>query len=583
MERDVGEKVGACVHTRNVKRDVSKPKNCQQNAKAQTVVKMSGNSGQISEQQVKNLDEVKSRSEPQKKPQVFAAVSVSTGCLSYGLCMAYTSSAIPSMMEPNSALNITYSQASWMSSLLALGALFGSLSAVFLMDAVGRKASLLAFSVMSLFIGWTLLMAASQAWQLYVGRFLLGLGAGLEITISPVYIHETTRVNMRDICGSFPMVMTALGIVICYFMGRSLAWNWLSIAALIFLIPFTFGLYYIPESPPWLVYNDEEDLAFRSMSQIRGDDYDATKEITHIKQILALHKNDLHALVALDNDIQEEAPEKFRFLDIFQKSVLHPFLVILVLMFLVQFSGQGAITFYTVQIFKDACCAVNPKNSALIIGLTYFVSAILSLILKNLIGRRILMLISSLGMAVSQITLGAYFYFLAQPIAENSELCNLVDITTSNLSDHNITTHESSQQLRNFSWAPLPLIMIFTTAFNLGLGSLTWVVATEVLPVRSRGWTQTIANVTSNFYWFLVTKTFKDIQDELGLSAPFFIYGSVCIFGFVFIYIFLPETRGKTYEETAQSFEGVDPFKERLGCHLLSECVTENMEKSIPS
>ena len=48
-------------------------------------------------------------------------------------------------------------------SLLALGALFGSLSAVFLMDAVGRKASLLAFSVMSLFIGWTLLMAASQA------------------------------------------------------------------------------------------------------------------------------------------------------------------------------------------------------------------------------------------------------------------------------------------------------------------------------------------------------------------------------------------------------------------------------------
>ena len=68
-----------------------------------------------------------------------------------------------------------------------------------------------------------------------------------------------------------PQVMTALGIVICYFMGRSLAWNWLSLAALIFLVPFTFGLYYIPESPPWLVYNDEEDLAFRSMSQIRWE------------------------------------------------------------------------------------------------------------------------------------------------------------------------------------------------------------------------------------------------------------------------------------------------------------------------
>ena len=91
-------------------------------------------------------------------------------------------------------------------SLLAVGALFGSLSAMFLMDAVGRKASLLAFSVMSLFIGWTLLMAASQAWQLYMGRFLLGLGAGMEISISPVYIYETTKADLRDICGSFPQV-----------------------------------------------------------------------------------------------------------------------------------------------------------------------------------------------------------------------------------------------------------------------------------------------------------------------------------------------------------------------------------------
>ena len=137
------------------------------------------------------------------------------------------------------------------------------------MNVIGRKASLLAFSVMSLFIGWTLLMAASQAWQLYFGRFLLGVGSGLELSIAPIYIHETSRPEMRDICGSFPQVMTSLGIVICYVMGRSLAWNWLSLASMGFLIPFTFGLYCIPESPPWLIYNGEDDLAFRSMSKLR--------------------------------------------------------------------------------------------------------------------------------------------------------------------------------------------------------------------------------------------------------------------------------------------------------------------------
>ena len=193
------------------------------------------------------------------------------------------------------------------------------------------------------------------------------------------------------------------------------------------------------------------------------------------------------------------------------------------------------------------------------------------------------MLISTLGMAVSQIALGAYFYFLAQKIAKNSDFCTYVDEINVTLSDRNVTLHEPLQELVNISWVPLPLLMIFTMSFNLGLGSLTWVVATEILPVRSRGWTHTLANVTSNLCWFLVTKTFKDIQDELGLSAPFFFYGSVCIFGLVFIYIFLPETRGKTYEETAQSFEGLEPFKERIGCPLLSECVSENIEKRMPS
>ena len=70
MEKDVSQKDNVRDNTRSVKGGVTKSKNVQQNAKAQTVVKMSGNSGQIREQQVKNLDEVKSRSEPQKKPQV---------------------------------------------------------------------------------------------------------------------------------------------------------------------------------------------------------------------------------------------------------------------------------------------------------------------------------------------------------------------------------------------------------------------------------------------------------------------------------------------------------------------------------
>ena len=169
-------------------------------------------------------------------------------------------------------------------------------------------------------------------------------------------------------------------------------------------------------------------------------------------------------------------------------------------------------------------------------------------------------------MAVSQIALGSYFSLLAGYLADDKENRTLSVEEEGENNPRNKTEdqHQPSLLLTQISWLPLPLLMIFTIAFNLGLGSLTWVVATEILPVKSRGWTHTIANITSNFWWFLVTKTFNDLQDRFGLSAPFFLYGSVCVAGLIFIYIFLPETRGKTYEETAMEFEGCRPFKERL-------------------
>jgi hypothetical protein len=95
---------------------------------------------------------------------------------------------------------------------------------------------------------------------------------------------------------------------------------------------------------------------------------------------------------------------------------------------------------------------------------------------------------SELGMAVSQIAMGIYFYVL---------------------NDLRTTDPASHYEMDQVRWLPLPILIIFTVSFNVGMGSLTWVVATEILPVRSRRWTHTLANVTSNLWWFVVTKTFK--------------------------------------------------------------------------
>ena len=239
---------------------------------------------------------------------------------------------------------------------------------------------------------------------------------------------------------------------------------------------------------------------------------------------------------------------------------------------------------------QDASSSLEPTNCALLVGLTYLGSALLGLVLKNLVGRRLLILASQvhtgsilrlsrprplpsprpplycdypissqLGMAVSHLGLGLYFHFSncssnTKPDPLSEEGRNQTHFNADEEEDE-VVLGPSCQ----ISWLPLPLILGFTVAFNLGLGSLTWVVATEVLPVRSRGWTHTLANLTSNLCWFIVTKTFRDLQENLGHAAPFFLYGGVCLFGLVFIFIFLPETRGKTPEETAQNFASLRP------------------------
>ena len=100
-------------------------------------------------------------------------------------------------------------------------------------------------------------------------------------------------------------------------------------------------------------------------------------------------------------------PTGFKCQDVLQPRVFYPFLVILALMFLLQFSGQGAMTFYTALIFREAQQAdggglLGPNDCSVVIGLTYLASSVLALVLKKHFGRRVLLLASELLMGAAQ-------------------------------------------------------------------------------------------------------------------------------------------------------------------------------------
>ena len=107
--------------------------------------------------------------------------------------------------------------------------------------------------------------------------------------------------------------------------------------------------------------------------------------------------------------------------------VLYPFLVILALMFLLQFSGQGAMTFYTSLIFREAQqTGVEPNDASVVVGITYLMSSVVALVLKKHVGRRLLLLASELLMGAAQLSLGFYFYMLK--INHNRIVCHRLDV-----------------------------------------------------------------------------------------------------------------------------------------------------------
>ena len=141
------------------------------------------------------------------------------------------------------------------------------------------------------------------------------------------------------------------------------------------------------------------------------------------------------------------------------------------------------------------------------------------------------MLTSMTMMAASQIGVGFYFFHLSL----------LTEGCGSKQQSQNGTSPNDA--ILQHSWTPLALLMIFTAAFNIGVGSLPSLVFSDMLPLQSRTRTLTIANVSSNISWFLVTKTFRTLQINFGAYSPFFLYGAASLIGFVFIFLFLPEPR----------------------------------------
>ncbi|XKL59851.1 hypothetical protein PGB90_000867 [Kerria lacca] len=196
------------------------------------------------------------------------------------------------------------------------------------------------------------------------------------------------------------------------------------------------------------------------------------------------------------------------------------------LQMLQQLSGVNGVIFFAEKIFNDAG-STNSAICTLIVGIVQTIATIVSSVLVDRAGRRILLLISSTGMAISLIGLGYYFW---------------------------LKSHGNAGDL---GWLPLISLVAFIIVFSLGLGPIPWMMSNEVMgpEIKSFGCSATVA-----MNWIcvsLVTFYFQPLQDVLGAATTFWIFSAICVAGVIFVLLVLPETKGKSIQEIQNELAGI--------------------------
>lgn len=212
-----------------------------------------------------------------------------------------------------------------------------------------------------------------------------------------------------------------------------------------------------------------------------------------------------------------------------------------------QFNGGIAVIFNCAYIFSTAGFK-NAKAVSVAVAAVQFGANIFTCLIVDKLGRRILLLASSVIMCLSQFSLGFYFE-LYLPLDTNGHQFNASSLPSVFQSiAHTVPVDQ-------LSWLAVTSLIVFNIFFGLAWGPLPWLVMSEIFPLRVRGPASGAATLMALLCAFLVARTFPTLQEALTPQGTYWLYGIFCLLAFIFVYLVVPETKGRTLEEIENYFE----------------------------
>lgn len=402
-------------------------------------------------------------------------------------------------------------------SMAIVGAIIGAAAGGWINDFYGRKkATLLADIVFA--IGSIVMAAAPDPYILIFGRFLVGLGVGVASVTAPMYIAEAAPSEIRGGLVSTNVLMITGGQFLSYLINLAFTevpgtWRWmLGVAAVPAVLQFFFMLF-LPESPRWLYMKKDKSEAIVVLSKI----YDLHRLEEEIDQLSATLEE------------EEQRKNAVSYWDVFRnKEIRLAFLAGAGLQAFQQFTGINTVMYYSPTIVQMAGFSSNQLALllSLIVAMMNAAGTIVGIYLIDHFGRRKLALSSLAGVILSLILLSVAFILGSSDPA--SGLTSTAGV---------------------YGWIAVLGLALYIAFFAPGMGPVPWTVNSEIYPQSYRG---ICGGMSATVNWvsnLIVAQSFLSVADTVGTGVAFLILAGVAVAAFAFVAVFVPETKGLTFEE----------------------------------
>jgi SP family sugar:H+ symporter-like MFS transporter len=462
-----------------------------------------------------------------------------------GLLFGYDSGAVNGTQEGlTQAFDLTPGSLGFTVGSLLIGCAVGAFFAGRLADVIGRRMVMIIAAL--LFVGGALVQGLTGLHELFVlARFSGGMAVGAASVLSPLYISEVAPANIRGRLTTVQQVMIITGLtaafVVNYFLAQSAgsslgdvagipAWRWMYLAQAVPALVFLVALFFIPESPRYLVSRGRDEQARGVLTRLFGAD-EAERKVGEIRATFSEdHRPRLKDVVDPKTDVKlvTYLGLPIPFIGFLFKGALFRPIVWggIMLATFQQFVGINIIFYYGETLWKLAGVSEEAALERNIVsGLVSIAAVFLALAVIDKIGRKPLLMIGSIGMAA---TLGAMTWAFSG--AATDAAGNL-------MLDPNI------------GWVALIAANLYVIFFNMSWGPVMWVMLGEMFPNQMRGSALAVAGLAQWTANYVVVQSFPLMADGLGLAGTYAFYTVSAVISFFLVKSFIKETKGKELEE----------------------------------